>query len=420
YTGMSFFRFIVLSLLAAIPIVAQPSAALSGSVTDPSGSAVTGAAIALVSADTGAIRKAVTDNAGLYRFPALPIGRYEVHAVKSGFRDGVRTGIELAVNESAAADIRLEIGKASLAITVNADAAMVSLDNTASSGLVGEREIGELPLNGRSFDELMLLNPGVVNFTSMKTGGVGVSNSTSGNNFVVAGNRPQQNLYLLNGIEFTGAAENNMQPGGVSQQLLGVDAVREFNLLTDSYSAEYGKHPGAQVVIVTRAGTNQLHGSLYEFLRNNDLDSRNFFDGASVPGFARNQFGASIGGPIRKNKTFAFGNFEQLLQHLHQTGVDLVPDNNARAGYLPCGLVTPTPANCAKGLSFIGVSPLIDSWPTPTPGAPDFGGIGEALNNPLQTIRDTFGTIRFDQVFSNADSLNAVYTVDDSRAFTPT
>src|SRR6202035_4843792 len=177
------------------------------------------------------------------------------------------------------------------------------------SGLVGERQIKELPLNGRSYDELMTLNPGVVNFTWEKTGGIGISNSTTGNMFSVSGNRPQQNLFLLNGIEFTGAAENSMQPGGTSQQLLGVDAVREFNVLRDSYGAEYGKHPGAQVLIVTQSGANQVHGSVYEFLRNNAMDARNFFDGSSAPGFERNQFGASAGGPIQKNKTFVFANF---------------------------------------------------------------------------------------------------------------
>jgi hypothetical protein len=155
-----------------------------------------------------------------------------------------------------------------------------------------------LPLNGRSYDELLTLNPGVVNFTSEKTGGIGVSNSTTGNNFSVSGNRPQQNLFLLNGVEYTGAAEDNMQPGGTSQQLLGVDAVREFNVLRDSYSAEFGKHPGGQVIIVTQSGANQLHGSAFEFLRNNALDAPNFFDQGSAPPFQRNQFGGSLGGPI--------------------------------------------------------------------------------------------------------------------------
>ncbi len=272
-------------------------------------------------------------------------------------------------------------------------------------------EIESLPLNGRSYDLLLTLNPGVVNFTSAKTGGVGVSNSTVGNNFAVAGNRPQQNLFLLNGIEFTGAAENNMQPGGTSQLLLGVDAVREFNVLRNTYSAEYGKRPGAQVLMVTQSGSNQAHGSLYEFLRNNALDARNFFDGAAVPGFQRNQFGGAIGGPIQEDKTFGFADFEGLTQRLHQTGVDLVPDNSARNGFLPCKIVTPAPGTCpASGLVFVGVSPLVSAWPAAAANAPDFGGISEAFNNPLQTIRDDFGTARVDHVFSRNDTLNAVYT----------
>jgi hypothetical protein len=127
--------------------------------------------------------------------------------------------------------------------------------------------------------------------------------SSTGNNFAVSGNGPQQNLFLLNGVEYTGAAENNMQPGGTSQQLLGGDAVREFNVLRDTYSAEYGKHPGRQVVIVTQSGSNQLHGNVFEFLRNNDLDSPNFFDQGSAPSFQRNQFGGSLGGPIQADKT---------------------------------------------------------------------------------------------------------------------
>jgi hypothetical protein len=184
---------------------------------------------------------------------------------------------------------------------------------------------------------------------------------------------------------------------------------------------EYGKRPGGQVLIVTQSGTNQVHGSVYEYLRNNALDARNFFDLASVPGFVRNQFGGAVGAPIKKNKTFVFGNYEGLFQHLHQTGVDLVPDNEARLGYLPCKLVSPAPNPCpSSGLAFVGVSPLINAWPVATPGAPDFGGIAEAFNNPLQTIRDNFGTVRLDQIFSQRDTFNAAYMIDDSADFTPT
>ncbi|HZQ53012.1 MAG TPA: carboxypeptidase-like regulatory domain-containing protein [Bryobacteraceae bacterium] len=399
----------------------QVSASVAGTVTDPSGALVSGATVIVRNEGTGAVRKSVTGSAGQYQFAALPIGRYEVRVRKSGFAEEVRRGVDLVVGQDARVDLALRIGTSSQELTVNADAPIVNTTGADITGLAGEREIKNLPLNGRSFDLLMTLSPGVVNFTFEKTGGVGVSNSTVGNNFAVSGNRPQQNLYLLNGIEFTGAAENNMQPGGTSQQLLGVDAAQEFNILRDSYSAEYGKRPAAQVLIVTQSGTNQLHGSVYEFLRHNALDARNFFDGPSVPGFTRNQFGASLGGPLKRDKTFLFGNWEELRQHLHQTGVDLVPDNNARHGYLPCALVTPAPKPCpASGNVFVGVSPLINAWPAPSPGAPDYGGISEAFNNPLQTIRDDFGTVRLDQVFSGNDTVSASYTVDDSADFTPT
>jgi len=414
-------RVFLLSLLLAAPVAAQVSASLSGTVTDQSGGLVSAAAVKATNADTGAVRSTLSDSAGRYRFLSLPVGHYEVRGAKPGFTEEVHPGVQLAVGQSATVDIALKVGESSQEVTVKGDAAIVSATTADASGLVGEQQIKNLPLNGRSFDELLTLNPGVVNFTWEKTGGIGVSNSTNGNNFVVEGNRPQQNLFLLNGVEFTGAAENNMQPGGTSQQLLGVDAVREFNVLTDSYSAEYGKRPAGQVLIVTQSGTNQLHGSLLEFLRNNALDAPNYFDPGSAPGFQRNQFGGSLGGPIRKNQIFLFANYEGFRQRLHQTGVDLVPDASARAGSLPCKLVTPAPSPCpASGLVFVGVSPLIDAWPAPSAGAPDFGGISEAFNNPLQSIRDDFGTFRLDRLFSAKDSFNAVYTVDDSADFTPT
>ena len=414
-------RVLTLFLSLAAPALAQVSASLAGTVTDQSGSLVPAAAITVTNVDTGASRSTVSGAAGQYQFSSLPVGHYEVRGAKPGFTEEIHPGVELAVGQSATVDINLQVGQSSQQVTVKGDAAMVSATTSPASNLVGERQVRDLPLNGRSYDELLTLNPGVVNFTWEKTGGIGVSNSTNGNNFAVEGNRPQQNLFLLNGVEFTGAAENNMQPGGTSQQLLGVDAVREFNVLTDSYSAEYGKRPAAQVLIVTNSGTNLVHGSIYEFLRNNDFDARNFFDPHSVPGFQRNQFGYSAGAPIRKNSTFVFANFEGFEQHLHQTGVDLVPDANARLGSLPCKLITPAPSPCpAGGLVFVGVSPLINAWPVPTPGAPDFGGISEAFNNPLQTIRDDFGTMRLDHNFWSNDTLSAIYTIDDSADFTPT
>lgn len=408
-------------LLCALPLQAQVAASISGMVTDPSGAVVPNAKVTIANVATGATRETSTDTAGRYAAPALPAGEYQVRASKPGFIDELRTGVHLAIGQSAAIDLEVRLGQSAQAVVVEADAPLVGSAPADMSGLVSGRLIEDLPLNGRSYDELLTLNPGVVNFTSQKTGGIGVSNSTNGNNFAVSGNRPQQNLYLLNGIEFTGAAENNMQPGGTSQQLLGVDAIQEFNALRDTYGAEYGKRPGAQVAIATKSGTNAAHGSFYEFLRNNAFDARNFFDGPSAPSFQRNQFGAAIGGPVRKNKTFIFSNYEGFRQLLHQTGVDLVPDNNARNGYLPCAIVSPAPSPCPSGgLAFVGVTPLLALWPAATPGAPDFGGIAEAFNSPLQTIRDDFATLRLDHSFNARDSFNTVYTIDDSADFTPT
>ena len=424
------FAFGLFASLALTPVAhGQALSSLSGFITDPSGATVHGAQVTVRNTSTGAERATGSDQDGRYQILGLPAGDYEVLAAQPGFAEAVRTGIHLAVEQDASADLRLALGPVQQQVTVDADASAVSLTTADISGLVGQAQMRDLPLNGRSYDELLTLNPGIVNFTAEKTGGIGVSNSTVGNNFAVSGNRPQQNLFMLNGVEFTGAAENNMQPGGTSQQLLGVDAVREFNVLRDTYGAEYGKRPGAQVLIVTQGGSNELHGSVYEFVRNNAFDARNYFDRSAAPPYQRNQLGAALGGPLQKDRTFLFGNFEGFEQHLHQTGVALVPDTNARNGYLPCKLYTAPegqPSQCPNpsGLAYVGVAPsvapLLALWPVQTPGAPDFGGIAESFNSPLQTIRDDFGTARLDRVFSRNDTLTGVYTVDDSADVTPT
>jgi hypothetical protein len=391
-----------LSCSLAFRATAQVSASLSGTVTDQSGATVAGATVTARNLDSGIGRTTSTDAEGRYQLVAMAVGAYEVRVTKDGFAAGIRNGVRLSVGQEATVDVGLRVGAVSEELKVTADAPVVNLTTRDISGLVGEREVKDLPLNGRSYDLLLTLNPGVINFTSEKTGGIGVSNSTTGNNFAVSGNRPQQNLFLMNGVEFTGAAENNMQPGGVSQELLGVDAVREFNVLRDSYGAEYGKHPGGQVVIVTDSGTNQLHGSVYEFLRNNALDSPNYFDQGSAPLFHRNQFGASLGGRIQKDKTFVFGNYEGLRQHLHQTSAAFVPDAASRAS------------------AVASVQPLLNLWPVAPANAPDFSGIAQVFSSPLQTIRDDFGTLRLDRVFHQRDSLAAVYTVDDGDDLTAT
>ncbi|HTY84590.1 MAG TPA: carboxypeptidase-like regulatory domain-containing protein, partial [Silvibacterium sp.] len=388
--------------LCVVQAGAQVTANLSGRVTDPSGAAIAGATVTAKDTDTGISRTTLTGQTGLYELFELPVGHYEVRASKDGFADKVRAGIVLVVGQDATADLALGLGQLKQQVNVNENVPIVNTSTQDISGLVGEQQVKQLPLNGRSYDLLLTLNPGIVNFTSQKTGGTGVSNSSTGNNFSVSGNRPQQNLFLLNGVEFTGAAENNMQPGGTSGQLLGVESVQEFNVLRDSYGAEYGKRPGAQVLILTQSGTNQLHGSAYEFLRNSALDAPNYFDQGGPPPFQRNQFGGALGGPLKRNKAFLFANYEGLRQNLHQTSVAFVPDLASRAKAVP------------------SVQPLLNLWPTPPADAPDFNGIAQVFSSPLQTIHENFGTARFDLSFSPKDTFSTVYTIDDGADFTAT
>jgi hypothetical protein len=399
-------RFALLALFMTMswlqPAWGQVAASISGIVADSSGGPVGSAAVTAKNTETGAVRMATTDNAGRYQSVSLAIGPYEVSVRKSGFQEAIRSGIRLVVGQEAIVDLTLQVSAVTAEVRVSEDAPLVSPTTQDISGLVGEQQVKDLPLNGRSYDLLLPLNPGIVNFTSLKTGGTGISNSTTGNNFAVSGNRPQQNLFLLNGVEYTGAAENNMQPGGTSGMLLGVDAVREFNVQRDSYGAEFGKHPGGQVVILTQSGSNEWHGTAFEFLRNNALDAPNFFDQGDAPPFQRNQFGGSMGGPLQRDKTFLFANYEGFRQHLHQTSAAFVPDAASRASAVP------------------SVQPLLNLWPTPPVGAPDFSGIAEVFGSPLQTVREDFGTVRVDHMFSSRDTFSGIYTVDDGDDFTAT
>jgi hypothetical protein len=402
-TGSRFFMaFASLFYLYCLPAAAQVAANLSGTITDPTGAAIAAATVTADNLDTGITRTTFTNHAGQYELFELPLGHYEVRAKKDGFAERIRSGILLVVGQDATADLILQLGEVRQQTTVVENVPVVNLTTQDITGLVGEKEVKALPLNGRSYDLLLTLNPGIVNFTSQKTGGIGVSNSSTGNNFAASGNRPQQNLFLLNGVEFTGAAENNMQPGGPSQQLIGVEAVREFNVLRDSYGAEFGKRPGAQVIIVTQSGTNHLHGSAYEFLRNNALDAPNYFDVGSAPPFQRNQFGASLGGPLRKDKTFVFANYEGYRQNLHQTSVAFVPDLASRAA------------------AVVSVKPLLNLWPTPSATDPDYNGIAAVSSSPLQTVREDFGTVRLDHSFSAKDTFSSIYTIDDGGDVTAT
>ena len=410
------------ALLYACSLAAQVvGGTITGVVLDPGGAPVAGASVVIHNLETGNERNLRTDSSGSYAAPSVPVGRYSVSVSKEGFSSQSRSGIELVIGQSVRANIALAVGAVAETVTVAATPAAISLSTQETSGLVNERQVKGLPLNGRSYDQLLTLNPATVNYTAQRSGSIGTSNSSVGNMFVISGRRPQDNLFLLNGVEYTGASLINVTPGGTSGQLLGVEAVREFNVMPDTYGAAYGKRQGAQVSIVTASGTNTWHGAAYEFLRNSAFDARNYFDQAALPEFQRNNFGGALGGPIRHDKQFFFANYEGYRQNLGLSDVTLVPDNLARQGYLPNSSGVETHVGLGAG-----VAPLLALWPVqngpeltnPTTGANT--GIAEAFSSPTQHIREDFGTVRYDHNLAANDLLFAVYTVDDSDAHTPT
>jgi hypothetical protein len=395
---------------------AQVTAAISGVVEDASGSAIEGAAISVTSLETGGRRQAATNASGYYSVLALPLGPTEVHAEKAGFKPVDRTGIKLQVDENATINFSLEIGAFVSQVNVDEQAPVVNTSTASVAGLVGENQVKDLPLNGRSFDNLITLNPGAINFTLKSAG----TSTSDGNTFSVDGRRPMDNIFLLNGIEYTGSSQLADSPGGASGELLGIDAVREFNILTDTYSAEYGKRAGAQISVVTQSGTNALHGTIFEFLRNSDLDARNFFDRAFVPPFRRNQFGGALGGPIKKNRLFLFGNYEGFRQALALSSVSEVPDQFAQKGLLPnsSGVYARVPKLNPAMLKYLVLWPQANGPELLSNGRPT--GIALSYNNPHQSIHEDFGTSRGDYSIGDKDTLTAAYTIDDGTNLTPT
>src|SRR6266705_1340340 len=402
-TGRSPFRppvlaAIVVELVALIalgncPVLAQGFAGtITGTAKDVSGAALVGAAVTVKHLDTGLTRAVKADASGNYSVSSLPIGEYELTAEKMGFQREVRRGIKLVVAQEAVVDLILQVGSMVQQVTVTEDAPLVNTTPTSTSGLINEQQIKDLPPTGRSFDQLLTLNVGMANNSA------NTLNTSAWTAFSVAGKRPETNRFLINGVDYIGANASGLfiTPTGASGMLLGVDAVREYNVLPDSYGAEYGKRAGGQISIVTSSGTNQLHGDLFEYLRNSAFDARNFFDATTTtPPFKRNQFGASLGGPLKKDKLFVFGNYEGFRQRLAVSSVAVVPGTNARLGLLPDG-VTPVPNLQPAMLKYANAF-----WPAPT-GTDFANGTANAVTNPPQSAREDFGLMRFDYTISRA------------------
>src|SRR3989454_7655590 len=308
----SFGRFVT-ALVATIAlgtslVFAQTSmATILGTVRDTSGALVPGVSITVKHIESGLTRTVVSSERGGYNVPPLPVGAYEITTTMPGFKQAVRSGINLLIGQEAVVDLTLEVGAAAEQVTVTEEAPLVNTTTSSTSGVITEQQVKDLPLNGRSFDQLITLNVGVSNATS------NTLDSGNWNMFSVAGKRPETNRFVINGIDWVGGNANGqyITPEGSSRQLLGVEAVREFNVLAATYSAEYGKRAGGQINVVTTSGTNQLHGTAFEYLRNGVLDARNFFDQTiGAPPFKRNQFGGALGGPLKKDKMFLFGTYE--------------------------------------------------------------------------------------------------------------
>ena len=391
-------------LLFGLRINAQTTTAtVAGVVTDESGAVLPGAQVTVTNTATGVRRSVTTDGAGRFSAPQLEPGPYEVSATMKGFETMVREGITLALGQEANLNLPMKVGAVTEQVTVTAEAPLVNTSSSSVAGVVDEKRIEDLPLNGRDFSQLPLVQPGV---SSFRNGSVAVSKGY-GARIAMSGSRADQTLWLLDGTNMN-SPTNFGTPGSPAGVMMGVEAVREFQVLTSDYNAELGGTSGGVINMITKSGTNSLHGSAYEFLRNSDLDARNFFDIPTKPAFKRNQFGASIGGPIRKDKTFFFGNYEGLRQRQGVTLVSTLPDVNARKGVLPTQTVTVAP----EIQPFLNILPL--------PNGPELGGgIATLYGAASLPVGENYFVIRVDHHINDKQSLFVRVTFDQGTYSNP-
>ncbi|MBV9147950.1 MAG: TonB-dependent receptor [Acidobacteria bacterium] len=373
-------------------------ATLSGTITDPSGSVIPNAQVAIVNNGTGAVTNVTSNGEGFYSAPNLQPGDYVVRTTASGFA-GSESHITLAVGAQQLVNISLRPGAVTEKVEVKDTPPQIELGSSQISDVVDAETVRELPLNGRDWTQLATLQPGVAAVRTEKAVAVGADrgNRGYGVQLTIAGARPQQNNYRLDGISINDYS--NGAPGSVVGLNLGVDAIQEFSVVTSNYSAEYGRTSGGVINAISRAGTNQFHGSVYEFLRNSAIDARNYFDLAKIPPFKRNQFGASAGGPIIKDRTFIFGDYEGLRQSLGFTQVDNVPS--------PAAVATASAA----------IKPYLVFYPAPN--GPVNGLAGQYKFAGTQTTPEDFFTIRADHKATEKDNVHGSYMFDNGKFTQP-
>jgi hypothetical protein len=401
---------ISIALLSASSLRAL-STDISGLITDQSGGLIPEVKVTLNSLDTGRERSTLSDEEGRYQYVDVMPGVYRITAERAGFRKEVQTGIRVTIDRHTVLNFKLNVGDVNEEIVVSANPSPVEILTGEVGGLVDERRVSNLPLNGRDWVQLAELQPGVVRARST---GAGNTSNSSNARISISGQRPNATNFRLDGTDISVYSQSR-PPGSVSQGLvLGVEAIREFRIVTSGYSAEYGAKSGGLVDVVTKSGTNNWHGSTFWFLRNDALDARNFFDPGPVPEFRRHQYGASLGGPIRKNKTFFFANYEGLREVKGDPSGDITPNLDARRGFLP---------NAVTGaLQFVGVDPGIAAFLAlyPLPNGPDFGnGAGLWSDSANRDIREDFATLRVDHLLTGRDTVYGRYTFDKSHAVLP-
>ncbi|HEY6342886.1 MAG TPA: TonB-dependent receptor [Bryobacteraceae bacterium] len=400
----------VAGMLAALALVlpsrlnaqGATSATVLGTVTDSSGAVVPNASVQVKNVGTDQVRQTTADSQGRYTIADIPIGNYQAQASAQGFQTTLRTGIILTVGAQTVVDFSLSVGQAQQTVTVEATVSQVDTVSTTVASNVEQKQINDLPLNGRNFTDLIALAPGVASGSQIGNGGFNLLYGLE-NNFSVSGARSEGQAYLLDNTDVHGFWAHG-SGSGVMGTTLGIEAIAEFSVLTNTYSAQFGGN-GAVVNTASKSGTNSFHGSAYEFLRNSALDAANWTDNASglgKPPFRQNQFGGSFGGPIKKDKLFFFVNDEELRKSQGQTVIALVPDANAHNGIVNGVSVPINPA----------IAPILALYPLPTASAgPGVGTIGEVAST---VGNENYLLTRIDYTLSNKDSVFVRYIRDSA------